>query len=227
MPVFRLFPLMRSYLSTHHLWTAEFFSQKAKEIEDENAGKNIFSMEHRAYVMYSIISSVAFMEAAINEIYQDIVDKHDSYIGSLDGDAKISLKAYWKMTDGKRSYSSFFDKYQMALLLLRSQSGMLEPGEKVFQDASLLNTVRNLLVHFKPESTNKTLSSEKKIVKELQKRKILENKILSDSLGNPLFPDYLGYKITDWAVRSARNFVDEFFERIDIVPNYQRILYQK
>ncbi|MCZ6469246.1 MAG: hypothetical protein O6499_06310, partial [Candidatus Dadabacteria bacterium] len=57
---------MRNYISKDFLWAAEHFSKLAGEIEDKHKGRSIFNIEHRAYVMNSILSSVAFLEAAIN-----------------------------------------------------------------------------------------------------------------------------------------------------------------
>ena len=50
---------MRNYFSSYHLWSAENNSKKAKEIEDAHEGKSRFDIEHRAYVIGAVISSVA------------------------------------------------------------------------------------------------------------------------------------------------------------------------
>ena len=70
---------MRSYLSTHHLWSAQIFTNLAKAIEDEYEAldkRSGFDEHHRAYTLGAITCSAAFLEAAINEVYQDVADGH-------------------------------------------------------------------------------------------------------------------------------------------------------
>ena len=82
----RAFPVtisMRAYFSTYHLWAAKDFARQAKKVECEHRGKPKFDIRHRALVINSILSSVAFAEAAINEVFQDASDQHHSYIALL------------------------------------------------------------------------------------------------------------------------------------------------
>jgi hypothetical protein len=45
--------------------------------------------------------------------------------------------------------------------------------------------------------------------------------------GNPWFPDKcLGHGCCAWAVRSVIAFADDFFGRIGVEPNYQKITFQ-
>ena len=74
---------MRAYFSSYHLWAAEHFTRLAKEIEDAHTGSPEFNIAHRAYVTNAILSAVAFLEAAINELFDDVVDQHYSYVNPL------------------------------------------------------------------------------------------------------------------------------------------------
>ena len=82
--------MMRVYFSSYHLWAAEHFSQLTGEIEGRHKGKPRFDIQHRSYSVNAVLSSVAFLEAAVNELFQDAADNHESYIqpriqyGSLD-----------------------------------------------------------------------------------------------------------------------------------------------
>ena len=106
---------MRAYFSTYFLWAAEHFSKLAAEIEDSHEGRSRFSIEHRAYVMNSILSSVAFLEAAINELYQDAYDNHTSYIENIDKELISNLADIWKITEvNKGSAIKLLPKYQIA-----------------------------------------------------------------------------------------------------------------
>ena len=49
------------------------------------------------------------------------------------------------------------------------------------------------------------------------------NKIYEQS-GNPDFPDKMLSKgCAEWSLLSVKNFADEFFDRIGVEPNYQKV----
>ena len=65
---------MRGYLSTQHLWSAEHFTRLAAELEAAHTGEARFSIRHRSYVLGAVGEAVAFLEAFINELFQDAQD---------------------------------------------------------------------------------------------------------------------------------------------------------
>jgi hypothetical protein len=81
--------MMRVYFSTYHLWAAEHFAKSAATLEAAPGRIPRFDIEHRAYVTNAILSSVAFLEAAINELYRDVVDEHDSYVSPITSESKF------------------------------------------------------------------------------------------------------------------------------------------
>jgi hypothetical protein len=62
---------MRAYFSAYHLWAAKRFAKLADATEDDAEG---FNIGNRAFVTSAVLSAAAFLEAAINEIYDDVVD---------------------------------------------------------------------------------------------------------------------------------------------------------
>ena len=58
---------MRNYFSTYLLWTARDFASKAAAIEDAHTGDSRFDIEHRAYVLGSVISAASFLDAMVDE----------------------------------------------------------------------------------------------------------------------------------------------------------------
>jgi hypothetical protein len=213
---------MRAYYSSYHLWAARHFSVLARNIETGGTERPRFDIRHRVYVTSSIFSAVGFLEAAINELYQDVADAHESYVASLDGDSKRIMSEFWDLTEGRnRSPFSLLDKYQIALTLLRKQQ--FELDQRPYQDAALVVKLRNELVHYKPKSLGgdapHTLSRQ-------LGGKFDDNALMSGS-GNPWFPDKcLGHGCAEWSVRSVIAFADEFFGRIGVQPNYQRVQFQ-
>jgi hypothetical protein len=67
-----------------------------ESIEARHNGPSAFSIEHRAYVMSGVHAAVNFIEAAINEMFEDIADGHSSYTAPLDEVTRSVLNAYWK-----------------------------------------------------------------------------------------------------------------------------------
>jgi hypothetical protein len=65
---------MRNYFSTHHLWTAIRHAHEAQSIEASHAGRSRFDRTHRGYVLSAILSSVAFLEAMVTELFEDAED---------------------------------------------------------------------------------------------------------------------------------------------------------
>lgn len=210
---------MRTYFSSHHLWAAKHFAKLAGCIEDSADGKSYFNFEHRAYVTAAILCAVAFLEAAINEVFQDAFDEHPSYVGSLNSETRALMKDFWEGTEEtKKSATRILDKYQRALCF--AGVAKFNKGRSPYQDVSSLVDLRNELVHYKPESLGG--DSIHKLGKSLG-GKFPENRLMVRS-GNPFFPDKcLGKGCANWAVSSSRKFADEFFERVGIEPNYQRL----
>lgn len=177
-----------------------------------------FDIKHRAYVTNTFLSAVAFLEAAINEVFQDAFDEHTTYIGSLGAEVRSVLADFWKMTEAEsKSSLSMLDKYQLTLRFAGKEP--FKRRESI-PGCKLRVKIRDTLMHYKPQSLG-----EKNIHKlEAQlKVKFPENKLISGS-GNPYFPDKaLGKGCAEWAVKSALNFADSFFTRIGIVPNYQKV----
>ena len=210
---------MRAYFSTYHLWSAKKSSREAEIIECESSAKNKFNLVHRAHVMNSILSSVAFAEAAINELYQDALDGHLSYIASLNKKEISLLADYWSMTEMQnKSHISLLDKYQLALRFC--DKSIFDNHSNPYQNAQLVIRLRNAIVHYKPETI--ATDTEHKLSKQL-KNKFPENFLMSES-GNPYFPDKcLGSGGAEWAWKSMECFVNEFFLKIGVCPNYKKI----
>lgn len=138
--------LMRVYFSSYHLFAAGHFLELAKEIEEKHDGGPIFDVKHRAFITNSIFSSVAFMEAAINETFQDAADDHQGSLASLEIEAKTKMASFWEITEGRnRSTISILDKYQIALVL--ADKPQFDKGRSPFQDARTLIEIRNDLTH--------------------------------------------------------------------------------
>jgi hypothetical protein len=210
--------LSRSYLSSHHLWAARHFLRLVSEIEGAHSGRSTFSLAHRSYATSAILSSVAFLEAAVNELFQDACDNHGSYTGHLPERVLKSLRGFWLLSgeDQDRSSWSILDKYQAALLC--SGAEVLPKAEQTYENAALLIRLRNSLVHYKP----KTLGGEKTHRLEASLKGKFEPSRLFEGSGNPYFPDKcLGRGCAEWAINTSVCLADEVFRQLGVAPNYQ------
>src|SRR5687767_7677443 len=93
--------LLRVYYSRYHLWAAQHFTRLALEIETAHTGEPGFSFPHRSYVTSAVLSAVAFLEAAINEVLTDIADGCETYIERLEPETRRLLDGLWNEGNGK------------------------------------------------------------------------------------------------------------------------------
>jgi hypothetical protein len=210
---------MRVYFSTYHLWAAEFAALHAASYEREFTGRiPVFDIEQRSYVTSAVFMSVAFLEAAINEVLKDIVDNHPSYIRASDRDVQQRISEWWNQSEGQgRSPGSILDKYQKVLEFLSLPK--MNKGEDPYQNTHVVVALRNELMHYKPE----TLGGD--VVHDLEgklRKKFDPNPLMKGS-ANPYFPDHcLGSSCAKWAVASVKALADTYFQTLNITPNYAR-----
>ena len=209
----------RSYFSGRYFHHAGRFLELARKIENNYKGQPTHSLELDSYVMSSILLTTAYLEASINELYQDAYDGSGSFlIKDLDKDAIAILADFWNMTEMEnRTILSILDKYQMALRFTGKEP--FEKGKNPYQDANLVIKIRNELTHYKPMDLN---SEKKHPLDDKLINKFKPNKMMEDT-DNNFFPDKaFGVGCIEWCLKSARNFTDEFYLKMNIEPPYKK-----
>jgi hypothetical protein len=195
-------------------------SDQAGAIEAKHQGPSRFDVEHRSYVLSSIIAAASFLEAMINELYQDAHDSHnvsgDGYVAPLTEDVRQKMGELWRRTDfGVRLRT--LDKYQ--LLLSLGERSPLDEGKQPYQDGNLVVQLRNAVLHFRPEylSADESHTMEKRL-----RGKFLDNRLMGGS-GNPWWPDHcLGHGCSEWAWCAALNLSESVCDSLGIRPNYRQ-----
>lgn len=208
----------RVNLSYQHMQEAIHFAHLSKESETINAGKTFsdgdYWNHHRAYVVGAIMTSVASVEAHINEFYLDAVDNHLGAI--LDHNQQNLLAELWKPLEQKRV--PILEKYQIALAAIKCTK--FDTSKGPYQDIDLLINLRNMLVHFKPEWDNA-----------LKEHKKIEDKLRGKFELNPFLPKEntrffpfkcLSYGCASWAVKSSIDFILEFLSSTELNPKHQK-----
>jgi hypothetical protein len=172
--------------------------------------------DHRADIVAGIIASAAFLEAAINELISDACDgTAPPYSTVLPEERRGVLKHLWGGA-ARLDRLSPLDKADAVLVV----AGLppFEHGTAPFQEANLLVSLRNLLVHYKPEwiEHSEIHAWEKK----LSSYHLAENPLVSSA--NPYWPDRLfSSSLAQWSLASAVAFLDDFFHRLNAVPIYE------
>ncbi|AUY50494.1 hypothetical protein [Streptomyces sp. CB01881] len=176
--------------------------------------------EHKSYAVASILASVAFLEASLNELLGSASEDNLELAGAKGGlppDERRDLTFLMKVF-GRRT--SLLERIELVLELLGREP--FEAGTKPFQDARLVVQLRNELVHYRPEwraGAGASQEALKGIAKGLSDRSFTENPFTSQ--GNPFFPDRcLGHGCAAWAWMSMLSFANAFFERVGVTPIY-------
>jgi hypothetical protein len=216
---------MRAYFSINHIQAATHFAKRSRDIEESYDG--IYSeqrfVEHSAYVVGSIFATASFLEATINEFFQDAMDDASPHYSSsqLPPEIKITIANMWKSGVPRTAKYTILEKFQLALAFMEKKP--FEPGIRPFQEIELLIKLRNALIHFEPEwAGSPSIGKQNKSFEEGLKGKFALNPLYEE--GNSFFPDRcLGYGCARWAVDSSVRFADEFFSRIGITPTFDHV----
>jgi hypothetical protein len=209
---------IRHHYSSRLLWTAQHHAELSGQIERKVAGKAPFSSEHTGYVLSSIIASVAFLEAMINELFQDAADGHappDGFITPLTEECRRTMAEVWAITRGGRVRA--LEKFDS--LLRSAGSPLLDRESDMVKDAEAAIDLRNRLIHFRPEDR----SVDDAHAMERIRGKFTDNALMAGS-GNAWWPDHaLGYGAAVWAHRSVKALADHVSDAIGIEPNYRKV----
>ncbi len=172
-------PIIRVYYSFYHLWSARHFAKLAIDIENSSISRPRFDIEHRAYVTNSVFSSIAFLEAAINEFLKDVADRDGSYTESINEASRSCLIGIWEQD----SHTYTLEKYQKVLQCCHKKQ--FNKGNRPYQDVDLAIKVRNELMHYKPRSYSG--DTQHQLVQKLA-GKFPDNPLTVETC-NPYFPD--------------------------------------
>lgn len=209
---------VRHYFATQHLWSARHFAKECARIEGDlvTQGEGNPDFAHRSLAVGVVFSSVAFLEALVNEVLQDAANGLDGQIGPRAvGIADPAAKLLGGLWENGQAFerASIEDKYQVALLGVGAEK--FKRDHNPLRPVLYLIKLRNALVHFKPE----TLDSEAEHVLERKLKPLIREN--QQPIGIPWFPNkLLGAGLADWACTSASNFADEWATRVGLTHSF-------
>ena len=183
-------------LSRPLLCAAARFSREVGRLEREHAGKMFgeFWGDIFQHAIASVLTTVASLEAYVNELFSDRDTIFPGYSTDL-------LSDLWETYERK----PMLGKFDFALRLLHKPA--LNGGARPRQDIQVLVKLRDALMHFKPEWEN-----------EADQHKDLSEKLHSKIGSTPFLPEpellfprrWASHSCTAWAVHSAIAFIADF-----------------
>lgn len=197
-------------LYANHLFAARHMADLACELEKEYAGSGIdadVARRHRAYVIGTILSAAAFLEASINELYLE-VQEHVANGSGLGQRRVLAVPAHFWSTVGS---PPILHKYQLALVVADAEP--FDEGRSPFREADGLIALRDALVHGRPEWRDS--HGRRQNLQRRLRAKFPQSAFSTET--DPEFPDrMLGAGCAMWAVRVAEKFSDDFCHRMAI-----------
>lgn len=210
------------YFSTEALTAAYVNANLSIDIINQNLNlqESEVDIKYCSFNINSIVNSVIFLEATINEFYSEVSDAKENslIINTLE---QLPINRFKKFLNIDRSFlktSSILDKYRLALVLLDKED--LKTGEEPYQSTQLLIELRNYLVHYKIETIN-LLQEEASSLQKKLRGKFSLHPLIADSGQRIYYPfpkDHLSHDSAKWAINTCQNFTKIFFELINYKP---------
>ncbi|WP_082950119.1 MULTISPECIES: hypothetical protein [unclassified Mycobacterium] len=171
--------------------------------------------------MTTVLSSVAFLEAVANEVWQDAADskpgEHTPYTEGIPEKALATMRELWNGKENAERMLSILSKFQVALVC--GGHTRMDKGAEPFQSADVLIGLRNTLVHFKPRWWHDDNSGEGKFFTSLRDK--LAGRENRQPPTQPWFPNrVLGAGCADWACESVIAFAREWHGRMGLAFDF-------
>jgi len=184
-------------------------------------------LQHEAFILNSVLSTVSFLESTVNELYADAAD--DAYFFA-DEEHEVLLRTIGEKWHNEKNFdrAPLISKYQKILPIAGKPP--FEDGDQAYENVRSLIEIRNHLMHYKREwvvirdrgaAGDCDETTAEKFEKTLRK-KFATNPFAQKNL--PFFPDKcLGHGCAEWAIVNSVIFTDEFFRRLGLPVPYEGV----
>lgn len=217
----------RPHVSPWFLWAAEHHAALAQRIEDARPdGRKYPFIEHRVYVVSSVVASASFLEAVINEIFQDVEDRGAGSLRPADQlgvvtepipeDVQVGMRDYWTETERGRRAGTL-KKYERLMQIATLES----LDSKIVSDAALLVKVRNELVHYHPRDHYRAKQA-RTFENQLKSRGIAPNPLVGNAHRAYWTEHALGAGLASWGIQAVLGVTDATAAALEIVLSYTR-----
>lgn len=220
----------RDCFSVRYIQSAAVLCRLGYGIEQAKKGSQELTEEealrHETFILNAILSTVAFLESTVNELYADAAD--DAYFFA-DEEHEALLKTIGEKWRNEKNFdrAPLITRYQKILEIAGKVP--FDDGDPAFANVRQLVEIRNHLMHYKrewvviggeksPGSTETTSTRFEKILK----KKFATNPFAT--INQPFFPDKcLGHGCAEWAIVNSVIFTDAFFRKLDLPVPYEGI----
>jgi hypothetical protein len=221
----------RDCFSVRYIQSAAILCRLGYGIEKTSAASGPLSqdllLQHEAFCLNSVLSTVSFLESTVNELYADAAD--DAYFFADEKNEALLKTIGEKWRNGKNfDRAPMISKYQKILAI----AGKLpfDENDPAFANVRTLIEIRNHLMHYKREwvvirergvaATDEETTADK--FEKILRKKFATNPLAAKNL--PFFPDKcLGHGCAEWTILNSIIFTDEFFRRLDLPAPYEGI----
>lgn len=212
----------RSYYSITWLQASDVTREQAVRIGEGDLRPDPADYEAmKGFVLSAVTAAAAFLEAHINEWFDDahtyLGDPASKLLGGLREETQQEMAKLWP--DIKRKGT--FDKYDRALAL--DHATALERGSEPAQSALLLGRIRNHYLHYQPDSVRDGVAegADRSLSKQLKGRIAPP---IWDSSVEDLFPSRaLCPDLARWAVESSLSYADAFCDALGVDRRYDHM----
>ena len=220
--------MFRDCFSVRYIQSAALLCRLGYEIEHLLGITEIPSpdslLRHEVFILNSLLSSVAFLESTINELYADTADDA-CFFGDEKKEALLrTIREKWN-NPKNFDRAPLITRYQKILGITKNP--LFDENDPVFSDIRHLVEIRNYLMHYKREWVTVQNGKEVRISDETYAgkfEKLLKNKFPENPFARknqPFFPDkLLGHGCAEWAVLTSVKFTDEFFNKLEVPAPY-------
>jgi hypothetical protein len=221
----------RDCFSVRYIQSAVLLCRLGYRIEKDFFDSGTISEEarlrHEVFILNSILSSVAFLECTINELYADAADDAYFYTDEKNEELLKTIGEKWR-NEKNFDRAPLVNKYQKILMI--ADKPVFGYDDPVFSDIRTLIEIRNYLMHYKREWIVVQKGEISENIEETQGEK-LERMLRNRFAGNPLaqknrpfFPDTcFGHGCAEWAAGNSLAFTDAFFKKIGLSAPYDGI----
>lgn len=209
---------VKANLSRPLIATAKRFALHCREIADRE-GELDWPQPgweaSRSYAIGAVVMAVSALEASINELYLEAVDRNTHALGTLTPDQISQLEVLWEFVDR----TNILAKYQVVLAVCGRER--FAKGSEPYQSTDALIDLRNAVVHFKPEWDDE-LEVHARLEQRLAGR--FDDCLLAARAQGRMvwFPGRcLGAGCAGWAIATVERFVGEFCGRLGIRGRFE------
>jgi hypothetical protein len=213
---------LQTYFSIQHVQAAAYLACRATCLERRSTARSIPTLDVaiKGYASSSLFTTVAFLEALVNELFADAAKSDGGHLSSLEANTRGLIAELGQTESVERApVMSKFD-----ILLKAAALPPVSRDRNPGQDLSTAIRLRNELVHYKaewldigtPGMARPGNFSDSKLAKQVQGR-------FNDRPGPKSSDSWLGGGCAAWALRCAIAYTDDAFGRLRVKPLYEHV----